>query len=409
MKSIKNVLIHRVFQSTAIIFLMAILILNFAFYVFSNVQYQQEIKRQFTDLYEMSAHLSTEESSDNIMVYLQHYTHTHEVVLSYYDVEGSLVFSNDVKGQLNNQQAVYYEDTLVGYLAVTFESSQLNQDMLYGFIGLNLISFIVFACGILLLYRFLKRETIQIKQDLSNINHKNSSIEYLEIVQLQRRLFQYEEQKEKQKQIYDLHIKNLAHDIKTPLSVIQIYIESLALDKITYSKTILTDIQEEMSKIAHLIPKFIELDYVTLPYHQDISLYVTNFIDKYRDVFLSKNIIIKTELEPLFITISDLDLERLIEHLVFNAFYYSHEHKTITITIDQTQKRLTIRDEGIGMSEHTLQCIMQGPYRAEEGKTFNEKGSGYGYQIINSILSRVHGNLQIQSSLGEGTVVTIVW
>lgn len=148
MNSIKNLLISQIFKYVLIIFISMIFILNIAFYIFSNIQYQNEINRQYNALYNMSAHLSTEENYDTLEIYLEHYTHTNDVVIRFTDINQTVIFTNDTNNLLKRYDAVYYDDMLVGYLAVNFESSTLGREITYGFIGLNLISLTLFLFGI---------------------------------------------------------------------------------------------------------------------------------------------------------------------------------------------------------------------------------------------------------------------
>jgi hypothetical protein len=384
-----------------------IFLLNIAFYFFSNDQFQKEIGRQFDALYKMSAHLSKEENLQTLEVYLEHYSHTNDVIIHFKDDDGVSVFSNDDEHLLQRFEEVYYDDILVGYIAVNFESSSLSKDMLYGFIGLNLLSFTLFAFGVVMLFKFLKKENSKIKNDLLHIGVEDSIFTYREIMTIHEELISNRAQRDKQKNTYEAHIKSLAHDIKTPLSVLKIYADSLINDMLEPSKEILNEMKEEVGKISDLIPKFIEQDYNELPYVQDISIYISKFVKKYREIFDSKKISIETYLESLKLNISDKNLKRLIEHLTMNAFYYSKHNSTIKIIVDEQTRTLVIEDNGIGMSKETIQMIMKSPFRAKEAMILNEKGSGIGYQIIHDIIKHTGARIHIESEIDHGTKVSV--
>ncbi len=407
MNSIKNLLVSQIFKSVLIIFLSTIFILNIAFYLFSNNQYQKEIARQYDALYNMTAHLSTEEYFGTLIIYLEHYTHNNDVTIHFKNITEQTIFSNDIDAKLQNYEAVYYDDILLGYIAVNFESSKLSKDILYGFIGLNLTSIILFAFGMYILYKFLRNENTKLRLDLNHIETESSVFSYKEIKQLHVQLMNSQIQREKQRSVYESHIKSIAHDIKTPLSVIRIYADSLVNEKLNPTKEVFLDIQVETVKIMNLIPKFIELDYVELPYIQDVSLFINRYANKYKEIFESKQISITLELETLLVNISDKDLERLIEHLLFNAFYYSNPQSNITISVQNKTRRLVVSDEGIGMTSETIINILKGPYRSEEAMKFNEKGSGLGLQFVKDIVQRLGANLQIDSVVGHGSKITI--
>lgn len=407
MNSIKNLLISQIFKIVLIIFLSTIFLLNIAFYFFTNNQFQKEIARQYDELYNMTAHLSTEENFETLIVYLEHYTHNNDVTIHFKNITEQTIFSNDFDAKLQNYEAVYYDDILLGYIAVNFESSKLSKDILYGFIGLNLTSIILFAFGMYILYKFLRNENTKLRLDLNHIETESSVFSYKEIKQLHVQLMNSQIQREKQRSVYESHIKSIAHDIKTPLSVIRIYADSLVNEKLNPTKEVFLDIQVETVKIMNLIPKFIELDYVELPYIQDVSLFINRYANKYKEIFESKQISITLELETLLVNISDKDLERLIEHLLFNAFYYSNPQSNITISVQNKTRRLVVSDEGIGMTSETIINILKGPYRSEEAIKFNEKGSGLGLQFVKDIVRKLEANLQIDSVVGHGSKISI--
>lgn len=407
MNSIKNLLVSQIFKIVLIIFLSTIFLLNIAFYFFTNNQFQKEIARQYDELYNMTAHLSTEENFETLIVYLEHYTHNNDVTIHFKNITEQTIFSNDFDAKLQNYEAVYYDDILLGYIAVNFESSKLSKDILYGFIGLNLTSIILFAFGMYILYKFLRNENTKLRLDLNHIETESSVFSYKEIKQLHVQLMNSQIQREKQRSVYESHIKSIAHDIKTPLSVIRIYADSLVNEKLNPTKEVFLDIQVETVKIMNLIPKFIELDYVELPYIQDVSLFINRYANKYKEIFESKQITITLELEWLSINISDKDLERLIEHLLFNAFYYSNPQSNISISVHNKNRKLVVEDEGIGMTNETILNILKGPYRSVEAMKLNEKGSGLGLQFVKDIVQRLGANLQIDSVVGHGSKITI--
>ena len=388
-------------------FLSTIFILNIAFYLFSNNQFQKEIARQYDELYNMTAHLSTEENFETLIIYLEHYTHNNDVTIHFKNITEQTIFSNDFDARLQKYEPVYYDDILLGYIAVNFESSKLGIDILYGFIGLNLTSIILFAFGMYILYKFLRNENTKLRLDLNNIETESSVFSYKEIKQLHLQLMNGQIQREKQRSVYESHIKSIAHDIKTPLSVIRIYADSLVNEKLNPTKDVFLDIQAETVKIMNLIPKFIELDYVELPYIQDVSLFINKYANKYKEIFESKQITISLELDRLSINISDKDLERLIEHLLFNAFYYSNPQSNISISVHNKNRKLVVEDEGIGMTIETIQNILKGPYRSVEAMKLNDKGSGLGLQFVKDIVQKIGANMQIDSFIGHGTKITI--
>jgi two-component system phosphate regulon sensor histidine kinase PhoR len=100
-------------------------------------------------------------------------------------------------------------------------------------------------------------------------------------------------------------------------------------------------------------------------------------------------------------------MKRLLEHLVFNAFYYSNPGAKIRVELSASDHTLVVSDSGIGMSEETIAAILRGPYRDERGIKYHQKGSGIGFQIVFDIVKRLHAKIDIQSVVNVGTTIRI--
>ena len=81
MNSIKKLLENQIFKYVIVIFITMILLLNISFYIYVNMQYKTEVNRQKESLFTMTAHLATEENYSFLELYLEHYTHTNNVVI----------------------------------------------------------------------------------------------------------------------------------------------------------------------------------------------------------------------------------------------------------------------------------------------------------------------------------------
>ena len=91
--------------------------------------------------------------------------------------------------------------------------------------------------------------------------------------------------------------------------------------------------------------------------------------------FNLKQMTVEKKLEDLDVLISTIDMKRIIEHLIFNAFYYSPSNSKISVSTDTIKRELVVIDQGIGMTQETIQKIKQGPYRGEEANQFHQKGT----------------------------------
>ena len=389
------------------IFISVIFIVNLAFYIYANTQYNREIDRQSESLKVMISHLASQEDSEVLLAYLEHYSHTNNVIMVYKNEVDLILFNNDNAETLTEFQETYYGDDLVGYLAYSFEYSTLGQEMTLGFILLNVSSIILFFIGVYVLQRYLNKQNETLESDISYIGTKNHPFQIFELEKLNHTQLRMMDSEVHLRKVYENHIRTLAHDIKTPLTVSLVYLEAVENHRIEFSSEVNQEITSELRRIESMIPKFIETDMNQLAYMHDISEQIKNQKTRYNDIFQTKEIEIQFDLQPLEVNISELDLNRIVENLAFNSFYYSNKGSTVKVSTLTEQRVLIVEDTGIGMTQDTIDKIQVGKYRDQTSSSYNSNGSGIGYQIIRDILVRIGGKMLITSQVGIGSKVEI--
>lgn len=406
MYSIKKLLQTKLFYYIIAIFVSVLVIFNLSIFILINMQYNNETKREYESLTEMVSHLGAQEDEEVLNAYLEHYVHTHQVTIVFINHEDQIIYDNDINNDLVIFDEIYYHNQYVGKISVDFQYSALGAEYSFGFLVLNVATLFLFILGSYMLYKFISKQNDLLSTDFSNMMSKNHEFSFKETDYLNKNLILLVNRETKQQQIYMDYIKKIAHDIKTPLTVISMYLEALKNNKMNFDQDLNKAMTEELEKIEGIIPKFIEMNTKQISYRQDISKYIKEFIEKYQDVFESKHIKIKTELNPLWIEISDDDLSRIVEHLIFNAFYYSNENKIINInTIND--RYLIIEDQGIGMSKKEIENLFKGSFRSKRALSYHTKGSGIGFQIVLEIIKKLDAKIDIESDVDVGTKVII--
>jgi len=114
-----------------------------------------------------------------------------------------------------------------------------------------------------------------------------------------------------------------------------------------------------------------------------------------------------TELEPVALRCREADLRTIVEHLVENAFGFSAAGTPVTVTLKFGTGRPTLRvqDNGRGMTPAQIEQI--GLFMQFERKRFEQQGLGIGLAIVKRLVNRWGGQIQFDSSPGQGTTVTV--
>lgn len=108
---------------------------------------------------------------------------------------------------------------------------------------------------------------------------------------------------------------------------------------------------------------------------------------------------------------NSIQLQRAIINLLTNAINYTPEGGRITLNTKSVHGNLIhiqIKDTGAGISEEDIERIFDRFYRGEKSRSREAGGSGLGLAITREIVARHHGNIEVESNLGEGSTFTIV-
>ena len=408
MISLKLFFKQKMAQFLMIMFAGVLLISNIALFTMSNVQYERETNRQIDAFSKMVVHLLTMESTDTAITYMEHYNHIQGIEIAFYDTTGNLVY--ETSNQVSRDYAIFLTDSDSNPLGTIYyddENSKLGNDLTLGLLIMNGFSILIFLVFLKLLYSYLNNWYKLMERDFDSIGTDQNEFHFQDIEAISLRLQESLKTMERLKEYQKEYVKMLAHDIKTPLTVIKAYLEGVQLGRVELDEAVLEELMNEVDEIERMIPKFMTQNIDSTPKKQNIAEIIKTIINRLQEVFQTKHIQIQESIDDYMMTVSYLDITRVVEHLLFNAYYYNKEHGTIAVTLNRQEKRLEIKDSGIGMSDKTLEEIKKGPYRGDYAKKMNQKGSGIGLQIVFEILQRLELKMEIDSIVGEGTTFII--
>jgi len=200
-------------------------------------------------------------------------------------------------------------------------------------------------------------------------------------------------------------MKDSAHELNTPVTALMMSANYL---KKTYDKEMIEHmlvsskmISDTYNSIAYLA--FNELD-IEIKERFDLCKHIYDSIKYFQEIAATKNITINAQLNSLIINMDKNSIQKLINNLISNSIKYSHNNKTIEITLQENI--LKIKDEGIGIKKRDQAKIF------ERYKRVSKQGSG-GFGIGLDIVMRIcrHNNIEISlaSEVHKGTTFTLVF
>ena len=206
-------------------------------------------------------------------------------------------------------------------------------------------------------------------------------------------------------------ISNVSHEFKTPLSIIDGYIDLLEDENISPEerKEYLNTIREETGRLTNLSTNTLRLSKLENQEEpknkQEFSLdeQIRKCILLLENSWNNKNIKMNVKLAKVSIYNEPELLEQVWINLLNNSIKFSNENSTISVNLLVKNKVATviIEDEGLGIEKEKLERIFEKFYQAD--KSHSKEGNGLGLAIVQRIIRLCDGTIKVESELGKGT------
>ena len=208
---------------------------------------------------------------------------------------------------------------------------------------------------------------------------------------------------------------NMTHELKTPISVAyaanDALLNFLDEDSPEQRRKYLEISQSQLEHLSGLVEQILSMSMERrkglVLHREDINLaaLVDDIVEKHR-MKAEKDVAFTVDIPSDFTVNADrMHLSNIMNNLIDNAVKYSGEKVSINIAAEGN--RLTISDNGIGMSASVLMHIFEKFYRAHTGNLHDVKGYGLGLYYVHSIVEKHGWNISVESEPGKGTVFTI--
>ena len=313
------------------------------------------------------------------------------------------------------------------------ESIIIENDRLFsGFIIVYNILFIGLALSIILLYlkheKDQNKEIKKIARCIEEINKKNYSINIdensedelsilkNELYKITIMLKEDAENSKKDKLKLKDSLSDISHQLKTPLTSINIMLDNILdnpeMDDKTKEKFI-QNIKREITNISSLVGEILKLskfDASVIKFEEQQV-----FIDDIVKSAIS-NVEMMAELKNINIEVNNQDNIKLVcdakwqieavTNILKNCIEHSKDDSTITIDIDSNKiyKQITIKDNGEGIDEKDLPHIFERFYK---GKNSSKDSVGIGLALAKTIIEKDNGSIKVDSKKGKQTTFVI--
>ncbi len=215
-------------------------------------------------------------------------------------------------------------------------------------------------------------------------------------------------------------VANVSHELKTPLTSILGFVETLkngAIDDRENGLKFLQIIEEQSQKLYRLIEDLLLLSRVEGQKEKprtesfDFEKMIQRIVECFSPLLAERKI--KTHLEisakPFLIPADPMLMEQAFTNLIDNAIKYNRDSGEIWVRASRTNGavQLEFSDTGIGIPELDLPRVFERFYRADKSRSRESGGTGLGLSIVKHIVEKHAGRVEVKSAHHKGSTFTL--
>jgi two-component system phosphate regulon sensor histidine kinase PhoR len=215
-------------------------------------------------------------------------------------------------------------------------------------------------------------------------------------------------------------VANASHELRTPLTSIRGFAETLldgAIDDPTAARRFARGIADNAVRLQQLVDDLLELSRAESPdavlelepvSAHEVATRVARSLEA-RALERETTVTVTGPREEAWCLAEPRSLDHVLTNLVENAIKYGRRSGHVEVRIEPAgeQLRVEVRDDGPGIAPQHLPRIFERFYRVDPGRARDQGGTGLGLSIVRHLVTRMHGEVTVESRLGKGTAFVV--
>ena len=214
-------------------------------------------------------------------------------------------------------------------------------------------------------------------------------------------------------------VSDASHELKTPLASIKLLTDSILQNDMDMEtvREFVGDIGNEAERLNRMTAKLLSLTKMDCQESAESEIiYLSPTIRRVERMLsplaqqANVRLVLSLE-EDCPVLILEDDLYQIVFNLMENGIKYNHSGGTLYVTLrhEDDNAMLIVRDTGVGIPADAVDHIFERFYRVDKARSRATGGSGLGLAIVRAIVQRNRGDIQVQSTPGEGTCFTVTF
>ena len=250
-------------------------------------------------------------------------------------------------------------------------------------------------------------------------NLADSRIEENNVKELNQLSVSYNKMLERLSDAFDIQRQftaNAAHELRTPLSLMQIQLDSYNSNphpgNDADTEQTIKMVTEQNDRLGKMVKTLLDMSELQTVGRDDVIM-VNALVDEVladlEPLAQEKNIKLIGKCTDIRMIGSDILIYRMVYNLVENAIKYNHSGGRVTVTAYQKEKHiyLSIEDTGNGIPEELRQRVFEPFFRVDKSRSRELGGVGLGLALVHEIVSAHDGTITVRSNPSGGTIFDV--
>ena len=214
-------------------------------------------------------------------------------------------------------------------------------------------------------------------------------------------------------------VANVSHELKTPLTSIKGFVETLKMTEnldVDTKNRFLGIIENETTRLSRLIDDILLLSTVENKVKKKVEkVDLFEIFEEIHEIvgYIAKNKNIKIDYQ---FENEDIDLweysgyiRQILLNIIENAIKYTGQNGNVKVRqyVKQDKVFIEIQDNGIGIPKEDIDRVFERFYRVDKARSRSVGGTGLGLAITKHMVKALNGNIKLESELGVGSKFTI--
>ncbi len=223
---------------------------------------------------------------------------------------------------------------------------------------------------------------------------------------------------EKSNELKDRLFSIISHDLRSPLVSLYSFLELIQIKELSQEaiEKALAKLKESLNNTNAMLDNVLywalsQLDRLQIRVSKtSIRIVTSDIFLLYKEASSQKNIVLKNEVPDDISIKTDSEIIKLIlRNLISNAIKYTNHEGHITVKAEKrdTIYQIFVIDNGIGMSEEKRRELFHNDYQKSTFGTANERGTGIGLSLCSEYISKIRGNIRVESQPDKGSTFII--